>query len=262
MLQAHTIRWFEEGGVRHRLNAVPIVSRNVRGLRGSVKGCSSSSRRRLRQFLIQNEGSCSLPEWALTLTVRMVAGPDQWRKVWRAFRQRVIRLRVPFVWRVELQRRGTPHLHCCVWCEESCVETLRQNWLQVWGVENDLDHIAHAVEYRPLLGAAWYGYMILHAQKHLDGQGNAWTGRQWGVVNARMFRQRACEEWQLSPGEYEHCRGMLDRFYRMRGRNKELPQHASWDHVGGDRFTVAQCVERSRIWWAKQLDFKPGVSNG
>lgn len=254
MKNPHTIKYFEDGGVRHQFNVSTHPKRGGGSYRGKIVGCSVASRRRLRSFLIENEGQGGGEQWALTLTVGLVATPSQWRKKWQAYRLFIIRSAIPFVWRVELQKRGVPHLHCILWGSETCCEDLRLKWLKVWGVDKDLAHCEHAVCYR-LASGGWYGYMILHNQKHLDGQGNSWAGRQWGVVNAKLFKRRECDSWDLNVCEYDHCRKMLDRFYQAWGRKKNLPEMASWDHVGADRFTVAKCVERSRIWYQKKLSF-------
>jgi len=250
-MKVHSIKYFNDGGVKHQLNVGPMSSKNGGALRGRIVGCSVASRRRLRNFLMQNEGMGGGSQWALTLTVKFCASPKEWRSRWVKYRQAVIDQSIPLVWRVELQKRGVPHLHCILWGGESTCEVLRVKWLKLWGVENDPSHCEHAVSFR-LADGGWYGYMILHHQKHLDGQGNSWQGRQWGVVNAKLFKGRECQSWELNEYEYNHFRGMMDRLLRARGRKKSLPETGSWDHVGGDRLTAALCVERSRVWYARQ----------
>lgn len=251
-MQVHSLKYYEDGGVEHTLNVFVRSAKNGGGLRGKIKGCSVSSRRRLRRFLLENVGVGGCSQWGLTLTVGVKADAPTWRKVWVNYRRFIIHSQIPFVWRVELQKRGVPHLHCVLWGQESTCERCKDKWLDLWGVGDDPSHLEHAVSWR-LCDGGWYGYMILHNQKHLDGQGNSWEGRQWGVVNRHLFKGRDRQEWQLNQVEYDHCRKMLNRFYSSRGRVKALPDLASWDHVGGDRFTVAMCVERSHIWYQRQI---------
>ena len=249
-MKPHTMKYFEQGGVKHQLNVTPHAKKGG-GVRGDIVGCSVASRRRLRNFLLQNEGQGGGEQWALTLTVRFCASPVEWRNRWVSYRRFIIHQGIPFVWRVELQKRGVPHLHCLLWGGEFSCDLFREQWLKLWGVQGDPSHREHAVMFR-LAGGGWYGYMILHNQKHMDGQGNEWRGRQWGVVNAKLFKRRDCEQWELNDLEYQHCRKMLDRFYKRRGRKKSLPEGASWDHVGGDRLTVSLCVERSKVWYQRK----------
>lgn len=82
------------------------------GERGEILGWSKNSRRRLRNWLLVNQpvgGVCI----AATFTVPGVPiSPDDWRKLMQTFANRLIRAKVGLVWRLELQKRGQPHLHC------------------------------------------------------------------------------------------------------------------------------------------------------
>ena len=82
------------------------------GERGEIVGWSKNSRRRLRNWLLVNQpvgGVCI----AATLTVSgEPIQPDDWRKLMQLFANRLVRAKVGLVWRLELQKRGQPHLHC------------------------------------------------------------------------------------------------------------------------------------------------------
>ena len=82
------------------------------GDRGSIVGWSKNSRRRLRNWLLVNQpvgGVCI----AVTFTVPgEPIKPEDWRKLMQTFANRLIRAKVGLVWRLELQKRGMPHLHC------------------------------------------------------------------------------------------------------------------------------------------------------
>lgn len=84
------------------------------GERGEIAGWSKNSRRRLRQWLLVNQpvgGVCI----AATLTVPgEPIQPDDWRKLMKLLTNRLNRAKVGLVWRLELQKRGMPHLHCLV----------------------------------------------------------------------------------------------------------------------------------------------------
>jgi hypothetical protein len=69
----------------------------------------------------------------MTLTVPGPNIPDgEWRRLWRAFLARARRLDcATFVWRIEKQERGQPHIHCVCWAE-SLVKAfrLKELWLE------------------------------------------------------------------------------------------------------------------------------------
>ena len=82
------------------------------GERGEIVGWSKNSRRRLRDWLLVNQpvGGVVI---AATLTVPgEPVNPDDWRKLMKLFTTKLIRAKVGLVWRLELQKRGQPHLHC------------------------------------------------------------------------------------------------------------------------------------------------------
>lgn len=82
------------------------------GERGEIVGWSKNSRRRLRNWLLVNQpvgGVCI----AVTLTVPgVLISSDDWRKLMKLFTTKLVRAKVGLVWRLELQKRGMPHLHC------------------------------------------------------------------------------------------------------------------------------------------------------
>lgn len=152
------------------------------GKRGTVRAFSAASARRLRYTLLT--ARCDLPMYSMTLTIRDYRDPVTWRRNVDAWAKRVTRSRSACIWRVELQRRGTPHLHIILWSR--CPAVVRAAWLSVWGVNGDPDHEAHAVQYDPCTTSAWYEYLAAHATKHKTDQ-LGWQGRQWGVVNRGLL---------------------------------------------------------------------------
>ena len=82
------------------------------GDRGDITGWSKNSRRRLRDWLLVNQpvGGSVI---AATFTVPGDAiNPKDWRKLMKLLTTKLIRAKVGLVWRLELQKRGMPHLHC------------------------------------------------------------------------------------------------------------------------------------------------------
>lgn len=80
------------------------------GKRGIIKGWSAESRRRLREFLLTHEPDSDI--YAVTLTVPgNVITPEQWRMLFNSFMSFLKLSGVGAVWRLELQKRGQPHLH-------------------------------------------------------------------------------------------------------------------------------------------------------
>ena len=224
------------------------------GKRGKCKGMSAASRRSLIKWLITREVP-GVQSWAVTLTVPVCEGPDVWRVKFNHFRVLSVQHRNPFVWRVELQKRGVPHLHCIVYADDIGVERLRHDWLSVWGL---LDHpaaVRRAVDYRPISSDAWFSYVVFHQFKHCEDQAG-WQGRHWGVVGRRFFKDRVLSEYRLTSAEYDRARAILYWFIRREfrsrrvgsgsgsGRMRHVPRYSGWSHVVSDwEFLVRRIVE-------------------
>lgn len=83
--------------------------------RAKITGWSRASRRRMRRFLIENSFPPGWAEFGVTLTI---PGTDRenvlrnWTELRRQFFQHLKMSDFAGVWRLELQSRGLPHLHC------------------------------------------------------------------------------------------------------------------------------------------------------
>lgn len=244
----HSVRFHDGGGVSHRLG-IPKKraggSGGVGGPRGTIDGASRDSERRLRRFLLEYEprGAQEMECWAVTLTLRHHLSAEIWRHCWAVWSQQARRSGWPVVWRVELQRRGVPHLHLVTWGPESMCEAMREKWLKVWGIAHDPDHCAYAVDWRSANGG-WFGYVALHQAKHSE-QGAGWQGRHWGVLNKELFVPRETMVHVLTPTQYQYVRRFLSWIYQRRGRRSDLPFISSWDALGEDRMTVERVVKRA-----------------
>lgn len=241
MSLTHRIVTFSGGGVYHKVGG--LTGRKVLPVekRGEIEGLSIKSRTRLKAFLLAwtVDGA---EEWAVTLTIHHPCSFESFRSWFHTFVMRVNRLRVGLVWRIELQRRGVPHLHCVVWVFDSrMIRKLEWVWLEVCEMVGDEDAELNACKSRPLEDGGWYGYLILHNTKAKQDQ-LGWRGRQWGVVNRRLFSLREEQIFDLTFEQYGRVRKLLNRIYKARGRKKDLPSLSSWQAVGEDRFTVASVV--------------------
>lgn len=196
----------------------PSVPRRGGGRRGRVSGFSSASSRRFRDLLLSLEGPPGYRAFSYTLTLRDVHSPAWWRSRVNCFAQRLRRYRVCGFWRVELQRRGVPHLHCVLFLPGNMdFGCLSQSWLEVCGVQHDPDHIAHAVDCRPIDTEGWYNYVATHATKH-KGEQLGWQGRQWGVWTRALLRQRS-SRLEVAPHDAHHyAMRLYSRYLRLRGR--------------------------------------------
>lgn len=194
-----TVLIYEGTGYRYRPFSAP-VSRVAGGQRGSVLGYSSASTRRLRRYLLTMDG-IPRPVWDCTCTLRGdVHTLDVWRSRVDAYGKRLVRLGCCAVWRVELQRRGVPHLHLIVWGSDPA--SIRHAWLDVWGLVGDAAHEAHAVMIKSpdRDDTAWYAYLAGHTGKHKQDQ-LGWIGRQWGVWGRSRFRPR--RRWRVELPVYQ-----------------------------------------------------------
>jgi hypothetical protein len=194
--------------------------------RGYIETFSKQSAARLRRYLAQLEGPAHFCFFAAALTV---PGPpvttDQFRRLWNAFRVRLIRLgNVALIWRIELQTRGQPHMHCVCWAEDG-PQVIRELWLDTLGLLGPYDgpaeimsrgqaisedeevvmywpgHVTtthrkmwpgaaeHAVKISGLGAGSrtgLYRYIASHTSKSKQAQ-LGWKGRQWGFVNKRLL---------------------------------------------------------------------------
>lgn len=206
------------------------------GLRGTVKGWSKNSRRRFREFMVEHRAPG--PIYGVTLTVPgPPISPDHWRGLMDLLRWSCINDGYALIWRLELQRRGQPHLHCIASPVPGCVSARRMRtgpqgeadvrnwWRSTWARLIDTlppctarryrlgtgyvyepscprsrlpGADVHAVQVLPDTGDHWYRYLCDHTSKAKQAQISTWEGfRHWGVVNRRSFRSAGIGEYNL-----------------------------------------------------------------
>jgi hypothetical protein len=179
-------------------NGPPVVVE-----RGAISGFSSKAARRLRRTFI----SSFVPGWVLwsvTLTTHRNCTPDEFRAIVKRFRNRLMARVWVGIWRVELQRRGAPHLHVAFWLPPGVgLGDVRREWLGSSGESGDEAARRQAVVGReiPADESGWAVYMALHDGKHKAEQ-LGWKGKQWGVWNARLLKQRPAEVVELTETEH------------------------------------------------------------
>ena len=177
--------------------------------RGEIKGFSAKASGRLRQWLVENWSaapSCRNP-FAVTLTARTAFSPSEWRSVVKRFRQTLSR-KCPawaWCWRVELQRRGTPHLHCILWAPaieaRMLYPQIRGWWLQATRETGDQASRQHAVKLRDIdggQGSGWMVYCAMHNSK-ANGAQLGWIGKQWGLWNVSAWAPRPASAVVVGP---------------------------------------------------------------
>ena len=139
--------------------------------------------------------------YGVTLTIdrHYYKGPEQVRKFWALFcplwKRRLeegVSENTYFVWRIELQKNGTPHWHC-IFCADTERDVLHFRRVYIEAVKMFFGYDAPleaAVNIRLLddFGQA-FGYVASHATKHKQEQ-LGWRGRQWGM----LFRTPVAKE--------------------------------------------------------------------
>jgi hypothetical protein len=192
-------------------------------LRGKIEGFSAEAARNLREFCVtQYVPDCET--LAGTFTIRRAVDPAEWRRIMKVWRTAVVRRGWAGVWRVELQKRGVPHVHASLWLPPGVrFAEVRDLWLRCTGEENDRAARKYAVMGKWLRSAGWTVYLALHDGKH-KGEQLGWLGKQWGVWNRERFvaiQELPCSR-ELTPREETHVRRFLRRLMRAKGSKAKL----------------------------------------
>jgi hypothetical protein len=140
---------------------------------------------------------------------------------------------VPFIYRVELQKRKTPHLHLVAYIDAENVDhyMLWRQWLECTGEQFDLASQRHAVKVKPMTDAHWLLYVASHDSKHKAEQ-LGWVGKQWGVVGRSRFERRVSEDYALTWPQRAKFQRLLRRLLKSRGvRHTWLSARGTWLRV-------------------------------
>lgn len=203
------------------------------GKRGKVRRWSAASRGRLRQFLLTNSGRGRSE--AVTLTVPGDVLPcSEWSYLAAGFWREAVRLKIPCVWRVELQQRKQPHLHVITWGDGSgaalvalwrsrvallpAVTYYDKNRHKITcsrlGLAGAFDHCAE-VSICESNSSGWWRYLCDHTSKKKQVQ-LGWKGRQWGVVYRKGFDKILPDSVSLSLPQWLGFMRVLRRLTRSR----------------------------------------------
>jgi hypothetical protein len=173
--------------------------------RGEITGFTSKAARRLKRAFME----LYVPNrvlWSFSLTTHAVFTPDQWRGAMKRFRCGLVKRGWAAIWRVELQRRQAPHLHCAFWLPQGDgLNDVRLLWLRCTRELDDEAARAHAVKGDPIKqgDGGWAAYMGMHSGKHKEEQ-LGWLGKQWGLWNVSAFAVR--EPVRATLNSKEHSR--------------------------------------------------------
>lgn len=224
--------------------------------RGDIEGFSNKASRRLREFWM----SAHVPGydlWSVTLTTHKIFTAEQWRAIVMRFRQAVIYANYAGVWRVELQRRKTPHLHVGFWLPASAsLANVESLWLKATGEQNDPAAQEHAVVGRKIEQneSGWAVYMAMHDGKHKAEQ-LGWKGKQWGVWNRAAYSHREPETVVLSEKEHGFFLALLalhDREQKAAQFVQKINQQTGNDHqtlgIEPEHFPLREMHRGNLLW--------------
>ena len=172
--------------------------------RGDITRFSAGSKRRMRETLALAHPRKASDIYGFCFTIPgKVLNPSQVRLIWHDFVHALnLKRDLPFVWRIELQRRKQAHWHCVIWIPRVDMPTavravqIGELWRRIVRKRvgpltrrTDRGFDAHGVDIKSLDGATAtgiVGYLCDHATKHKRDQ-LGWRGRQWGVVNRSLL---------------------------------------------------------------------------
>ena len=194
--------------------------------RSKITTFSRASAARLRRFLVKAKGPDGWVCFGATLTIPgPVIGETEMRRMWDAYCQRLRRLgNIALIWRIELQERGQPHIHCICWgkrgpgrlreywedalallgpyegpadidiegsrrCSDGNYSEFKPGWIKCSSRGYWPGASEHAVKTEGLDAGdsiGWWRYIASHTSKSKQAQ-LGWQGRQWGAVNRHLL---------------------------------------------------------------------------
>ena len=199
--------------------------------RGKITKFSTASARRLRETLLTKYvPDCDV--YGVTLTLPLEHGEwenstEYWGGFWNNYTNK-LRQSLPdvgIVWRIELQKRNAPHIHAIVYTpKDKPFGKMVTYWLESCDALAQRLGVAiktfdYCFKVSQLVGdrIGFYRYLVDHASKHKQEQ-LGYQGRQWGVINAKLFKTKESSEILRFDDE-----GHRIRFIRAFGRFNRLP---------------------------------------
>jgi len=220
------VDFFDKKGVVFRQYQYSPGFKGDLSKRGVITEWSKSSRKRMREFMITHKAPDGWFNVGVTLTV---PGPPlsvaETKQVWDIFRKSLTRFEIGFVWRLEVQKRGSVHWHLmCItpymykvkfkdyeggllfnsfitekWiaavdslgvCNYDChIETKTKIITKQTGLRSTFSGAQlHMVDCQLDKGTgSWMRYMQDHCSKTKQEQLPVGFGRHWGVVGKDFF---------------------------------------------------------------------------
>jgi len=187
------------------------------GIRGTVRGFSRQSRKRLIDLIHQVDRKRTNVPLFCTLTY-----PREWPGDWREYKGHLhtwlkrLERRYPGVsciWRLEYQQRGAPHYHLLVFGVRYLPQKwVSRTWFEVVGSGDDR-HLAAGTEVatvRTWRGAAFYVSKYLGKVCQF---GTVETGRMWGVRGTLPIE---LETFALTWHQWHRARRVLRRWLKRK----------------------------------------------
>lgn len=218
---------------------VALYDKKVKHHRGVLTGkYSSASFRRFRSFcLLHSVPNADLYGVTLTVPGLHVVSHDEFRNLWHNISRKLAKARIPVVWRVELQKRGMPHLHCVVFGSRTCVLSLMAFWFCELDklFDYSLEWLSSGLIDSLYLSRRWFSgalssvhvlaldgshrafrYLISHSSKGKIEQ-MGFRGRAWGVVCRDLFVEDSPSlDFDIAPCVYWYVIRRLRRLTRSR----------------------------------------------
>lgn len=251
------------------------------GKRGAIDGFSAAARRRLRQSLLRARLKAKGYICGVTLTLPWSVADGAWspymdgfREAWNAYCH-AWRRKYPhsaMIYRVELQRRGAPHVHvvCYMAAADGSMENLKAAltylWAQALGtrvrwtdaaINGGFAHCGVSVDHVKSMGAIMR-YLCDHATKRKQAQ-LGYKGKQWGVVSRANLDFLEPTPIDLEPRAevlFRRCLRRLCRYTLNKGNHALAPfgRHKGKGRAGnGIRYGVSPDTARRIAAWAVNL---------
>lgn len=233
--------------------------------RGKIDFFSSKSAARLRELLLKLECPEDKYTCAITLTIPCKIDASEWRNLLERFRTKLLRCKIGMIWRVELQKRKVPHLHCVAICGK--MEDIGEIWY-AWVASADSvcegilpcdegfiavpvschsGFLCYGFSCRVLRGQGWFRYVASHSAKHKQSQ-LGWQGRQWGIFNKQFLSFKSCSEITVDDGFLVFLGRCCRRRFRCR---LDLMRPT----VRYDFFVSPFFLEKAKSWYYRDLPF-------
>lgn len=232
--------------------------------RGKVSGFSRKSCKRLRHLLMRLDRSSGVT-LAFTLTMPSKISPEDWRKLFERYRTSLTRAGLSLIWRVELQKRKVPHLHCVSQCDTiDAAFVFWQKWVEACdnvyepfekaediseiSVASHAGFLLYGFSCRCVCGSGWLSYVAAHTAKNKKSQ-LGWLGRQWGIVNERKIKYTESREVTYDDGFVI----FLGRCIRKRFRFSRLDVYRNFGSY--DFFCSPSFLDKAKKWYYRDLPF-------